>query len=505
MQHPVPKSETSRSLFLHYPTAMASPINEEPPKHEIDYYLSVKERMESLVQGGGGIPVKMKTPLSTALNKLSNSPAISFAATYCYAYLGLVADISLTVGGEDAGTFGHPNIEKILEKSEPSPFGKGDKTVMDLEYRNGREIVAKNIGIGSGARYSTKEAFYKLIENHISESLFGGKNVNIELYKLAVYGKGGHFDWHRDTTHGDDHHATVLVALNTEWEGGNLGLRHEGKTVDADMHALMMDEEESDVDEDEESKLDDEGETSKKPGEKRSILAFQVIAFYTDTEHKIENITDGTRIVLQFDVKVGGRRRKDPWDEDFNLGGSDEYDTTKPLFPLSGTDPKTHSILEELVVMIKELHTSKSINEVVLPLRHLYRLASIKPDYLKGVDAYLYERLKRTFEISLKPIMIVHETDFDGSWSEGEVAGFPFVSALEGGGGRPLKKKRKVEQKSEIHVPRRYELMKISHEEYIEYTGNEAQLGESRYFGGGMFVATKVILGEGISTVGNLA
>ena len=44
-----------------------------------------------------------------------------------------------------------------------------------------------------------------------------------------------------------------------------------------------------------------------------------------------------------------------------------------------------------MIVMVKDLHTSKSIDEVVFPLRHLYRLASIKSEYLKGVDGYAYK------------------------------------------------------------------------------------------------------------------
>ena len=208
-----------------------------------------------------------------------------------------VADISLTINGEDAGTFGHPNVERILDKSKPSPFGKGDKTVMDLEYRNGREVAAADIVIGSATQPGAERALYKLVETHISESLFVDKPVKAKLYKLAVYEKEGHFDWHRDTTHGDDHHATVLVALNTEWKGGNLGLRHEGNTVDVDMHTVSVEgsgeevEEEEEEDEDEESieghdkdgPEDDEDEggdrdNSKKSGEKASSLGFQIIA-----------------------------------------------------------------------------------------------------------------------------------------------------------------------------------------------------------------------------------
>ena len=176
---------------------MAEKAIEGHQNHEIVCYVSVRDQMENMNRWSGDhIPVKMKTPLSNALTKLSNSPAISFTAThYGNPYSTIpVADISLTISGEDAGTFGHPNIEKIVEKSKPSPFGKGDKTVMDLEYRNGREVAAADIVIGSAAQPGAKEGFYKLIETHISESLFVDKPVKAKLYKLAVYEKEGHFD-----------------------------------------------------------------------------------------------------------------------------------------------------------------------------------------------------------------------------------------------------------------------------------------------------------------------
>jgi hypothetical protein len=510
---------------------MTEEVIEGDQNHEIVGYVSVRDRIEHMDPSPwskDNIPVKMRTSLSNALTKLSNSPATFFTAThYDYWNLMPLADISLTISGEDAGTFGNPNVEKIVEKSKPSPFGKGDKTVMDLEYRNGREVVAADIVIGSGAQPDAKKGFYKLIETHISESLFVDKLATIKLYKLAVYGKGGHFDWHRDTTHGDNHHATVLVALNTEWKGGILGLRHEGETVDVDMHAESVerssgkDKDEKDEDDESSEKDEDEsgdggnfkksendenqggdGNKSKKyVGEKVSSLGFQIVAFYTDIEHKVENITDGTRIVLQFDVNVEGNEDDFESDEDYDDdeddllqrgSGQRVSNNMKPLFPFSGPDASRDVILEKLIAMVKDLQTSKSIDEVVFPLRHLYRLASIKPEYLKGVDAYMYKGLKKMFEVDLKPIVLVHQTDGEGSWLGGNsnIAGFPFVSERDKGAKRP-KKMRKIEKKSEIHVPARYELLMISSTGYVEHTGNEAQVGEGRYFGGGMFVAAK--------------
>jgi 2OG-Fe(II) oxygenase superfamily len=226
-----------------------------------------------------------------------------------------------------------------------------------------------------------------------------GKQVKIELYKLAVYKKDGHFDWHRDTTHGDDHHATVLVTLNTEWKGGNLGLRHQGTSVDVDLHPVRKEVKDKNYMEVYEGK-----EEGVRGSRAKCSLGFQIIAFYTDIEHKVEKTTDGTRIILQFDVNVKGGQddysedtlksnHEVDDDDDSSLAGSDLLDTLKPIFPVSGTDKSRNANLEQLIGMVKREHASK-VDEVVLPLRHLYRMACIKPGYLKGVDGYLYEGLK---------------------------------------------------------------------------------------------------------------
>jgi len=36
-------------------------------------------------------------------------------------------------------------------------------------------------------------------------------------------------------------------------------------------------------------------------------------------------------------------------------------------------------------------------------------------------------------------------------------------------------------------------IQQISYQSYIEYTGNEAQWGEMKYFGGGMFVRQREV------------
>src|SRR5215470_7289 len=108
---------------------------ERTEEHEVNDYVSIARRLKDRC-GEDRIPVKLKSPLGSILTEISNSPAMAFAVSRIRNWV-TIADIPLIIAGEDAGSFGQPNIEKILEKSKPSPFGKGDKTVMDLEYRNG--------------------------------------------------------------------------------------------------------------------------------------------------------------------------------------------------------------------------------------------------------------------------------------------------------------------------------------------------------------------------------
>lgn len=138
------------------------------------------------------------------------------------------------------------------------------------------EIEAKDLNTSSLC--SMEEDIKKVLKG----TLFVGKGrwPTLKLYKLAVYQQGGHFDWHRDTTHGDNHHGTVLIALNTSWKGGELSLRHRGvRESTFDMQPTKM-----------------------KGGTGRDELQISVVAFYTDVEHKVNPVTEGVRIILQYDV-----------------------------------------------------------------------------------------------------------------------------------------------------------------------------------------------------------
>jgi hypothetical protein len=292
------------------------------------------------------MPVKMDGALTEALGRLSSFP---------FMYLNFETDNSdkFSIAGEAAGTFEAPDIDLILKKSIASPFGKDDKMVMDESYRKGREIPASDI------KFDTCHAPTYQIESIISRAMFLNRRVKVQLYKLAIYQDGGHFDWHMDSTHSDKHHATVLLALNTSWVGGDLVVRHNGMETCAEMQ----------------------------PGiNKKSNTILQAVAFYTDTEHKVEPVTKGMWIVLQFDVEVAGWNQEEKGDSALYYGKTRDMlynagtTSSKRKFHIGATpDVGNPELLEEIKGIIEKL--LKSSKDVAFALQYLYQKSSILPEF----------------------------------------------------------------------------------------------------------------------------
>ena len=412
--------------------------------------------------------MKMKTPLAKALDAMS-----------CIPFAQNSYDISedprhsLTIAGVEAGTLYNPKVDVILEKSIPSSFGKGSETVLDPLYRSGREIHGENIGF----KFSKNNIGGEVLED-VKRIMFPGREANAKLYKLAVYETGGHFDWHMDSTHSDKHHATLLVALNSSWEGGDLVLRRNGIETHVDLRP--------------------QNPTS-------SSIELQAVVFFTDTEHCVEPVKSRIRIVLQFDVEL----EKTQEGEDESKGNQDEDEETGKYDPwmdplgehyfyrmkIGGDAQATmdKATLEKVLGIIKELH-KKGTREVAFALQHLYRRSSISGEYLKGSDATLYDALKASgeFDISLHPV-IFREGSFDLDFDENIKDHYVYRCDVEvtESDDPPPSKKQKRDRPQAFHIPELSGIQQISRQDFVEYTGNEAMPAEYRYFGGGMFIRPK--------------
>ncbi|KAK0436104.1 hypothetical protein EV421DRAFT_1981775 [Armillaria borealis] len=389
-----------------------------------------------------------------------------------------------------ARALNNPNIDAIHSQSQPSSFGKGDQTVTDLKYRDGREVRGEDLKWNSRPDDSNstyyENTFHSLtsdLKNVVETTLFIGRRVEVKLYKLALYDKGGHFDWHRDSTHGENHHATVLVALNTSWEGGSLLLRHNGQEMTVNMHPKVASVT---------NRKSSESDSSSESGSEREpdiLPSITAAAFYTDVEHKVEPVTDGVRLILQYDVFVS-LEQDDP-DDDFddydsnldNVSGKSRLDFGKKPYDNQVQAPSGFSNEASLSALVAEIQKiiAGGTDEVGIPLRHLYRQASIRKEYLKGVDANIYEKLSHAFTVSLVPVILGEKGSEYGQWL-GE--GMMVYKASDDG-------QEVGSNSTEFHLNDISDIVEISNKEYVERVGNHSQEANCKYFGGGMFFRAK--------------
>lgn len=102
----------------------------------------------------------------------------------------------MTISGEDDEIFLKPNVEKIVEKSKPSPIGKGDTTLW-------RNVMEKGCS-GSSSKF-------------------------IFPYNLAVYENTERFEYHRYRRHWyEPYDHPPRSRLNPQWKSRGLGIGHEG-------------------------------------------------------------------------------------------------------------------------------------------------------------------------------------------------------------------------------------------------------------------------------------
>jgi hypothetical protein len=170
------------------------------------------------------------------------------------------------------------------------------------------------------------------------------------------------------------------------------------------------------------------------------------------------------------------------------------------------------AIMDEIIAAIEKLHTD-GVYEVGFPLQHLYRKASVLPAYLKCTDIRLYEALKQDFCVSLHPVLLEESSNYNGSWTGGRsgssssgeddtrILAHKFDTpesesdheADDDGNPDSSNKrpKKKVKLQKVFYLPKMCPLVEIHSSEYVEYTGNEAQPAENKYFGAGFFVTAK--------------
>jgi 2OG-Fe(II) oxygenase superfamily len=275
---------------------------------------------------------------------------------------------SVLVDGQEVGKAGALDLGKLESLATPSPFGRGTQTVYDEGVRKALEITADRIS--GGLSGSLEDAFLDQARIAMAPKL---RTFRCELHKLSIYKEGCFFKEHVDTLRGADHMASAVVCLPSKHEGGQL--------VVSDGKGEMV------------------FDFAKESGDD-TLLQWAV--FYTDCKHRVEPVTSGTRVTLQFDLYL--ERGDKVWEVGDTLKTPQLPDGLR--LPEGCEDASINEeALEKLLEAVKEWYDGSKESKVGLLLRHRYA-STVTPKHLKGCDLALYNHLDPYFELVLVPVTI---------------------------------------------------------------------------------------------------
>ena len=233
---------------------------------------------------------------------------------------------------QDVGEMRFPadpeQIKKIIAESKPAPYGKGSETLIDKSVRNVWEIDVERLAFEN-------PAWKKYIKNVLKEvkSGLGLENIDVEmhLYKLLIYEKGGFFLSHKDSEKQQGMFGTLIIALPSQHTGGELKVRFDGMEETIDF-----------------SSVSNPYQTS-------------YTAFFADCEHEILPVTSGHRIGLVYNL------------------------VQKPNSNID-LSPSYSVQARELSLLLKEVAPDFSGNPKAITLGHDYTPANFSLQALKGHD-----------------------------------------------------------------------------------------------------------------------
>lgn len=234
--------------------------------------------------------------------------------------------------------------KQLIKAASRAPYGRGADTVVDTKVRRTWQIEAEHVSI-AGKHWPKTLAG---IVTQAAEGLGVTGPVTAELYKLLVYDKGSFFVSHRDTEKSPGMFATLVIALPSQSEGGELVVRHEQREAKLDLRCPD-------------------------PAE----IAFA--AFYADCVHEVLPVTAGCRATLVFNLVRKGKSAA--------LAPPVYQAETKRVAALlcawatQLSDPAEDTKSED------EGADDDPPEKIVVLLEHAYTPAELAFDKLKGTDA----------------------------------------------------------------------------------------------------------------------
>ena len=246
-------------------------------------------------------------------------------------------DIPLTMPGlevDGLGALSSPlsktQARKLITKCHQAPYGKGSETLVDTDIRRTWELDPDRFQLTNP---KWEELVEQVIANVQRELGLEDRKLTAHLYKLLVYEKGGFFLPHRDGEKLDRMVATLVIALPSVCEGGELILWHDGWQYEIQF-----------------------------PGA-ASGYELSYAAFYADCQHEVRPIRSGYRLCLTYNVTLAKTRGK--------------QGITAPSYSV------TAAAIGEL---LKDWREQGDTEKIAVTLDHRYTQKGVDIDTLKGVD-----------------------------------------------------------------------------------------------------------------------
>ncbi len=224
--------------------------------------------------------------------------------------------------------------QQLVAIAEQAPYGRGAETLVDTAVRRTWQIAPDQVRIAGKHWSKTLDD----IVARVADGLGVSEPIAAELYKLLIYDKGSFFVSHRDTEKAPGMFATLVVALPSQSEGGELVVRHKGREAKLDLRS------------------DDPSEVG-------------FAAFYADCVHEVLPVTSGCRATLVYNLVRKGRKGAAPQPPSYDA----ETERTVALLRGWAEAPQAQRDREP--------------KKLVYLLEHAYTPAELGFAALKGADA----------------------------------------------------------------------------------------------------------------------
>ncbi|WP_262964387.1 2OG-Fe(II) oxygenase [Methylobacter psychrophilus] len=225
--------------------------------------------------------------------------------------------------------------------AEQAPYGRGQETLVDTDVRRTWQIDAGQVTI-KGKHWPEN---LTTIVSRCAAGLGVSGEVQAELYKLLVYDAGSFFVSHCDSEKTPGMFATLVIVLPSEYQGGELVVKHQQEAVTLDLHR------------------DDAAEIG-------------YAAFYADCVHEVLPVTQGCRLTLIYNLIRTDKKLPLPKPPDYHQ----EQDLVAAL-------------LHNWSTLLKAAPGDEIPEKLIYLLEHAYAPAELGFDTLKNADAAVAEVL----------------------------------------------------------------------------------------------------------------